>query len=189
MGQQNDDDPPIEGSASTDGKGLTALAGTVGEIAGKKNLKERFKVAIPAVPEADPDQQQKCISAALKIRDKRQAEVAAAKSKKITDTSDIVRYVECEYCLGPGIWVFGDPADTLTENDWSASYKPKGMYWSPREVPHCQCCAGEGKKYHLKMLTQTVGAPGQEIPTGILCNMRFVREIKRADYEQLVGGK
>lgn len=65
-------------------------------------------------------------------------------------TDDLMWYVRCHYCHGPGIWIFKLSSD-LKPDDWASSYKPRGVMWPSRRVP-CQCClALRGTERFLKI--------------------------------------
>ena len=67
--------------------------------------------------------------------------MAEQKQSKQWD-KNTMSYVECTSaaCLGPGIWMFGRPGSTLTDDNWESSYHPRGAAWPHNVFPYCQCC-------------------------------------------------
>lgn len=101
-----------------------------------------------------------------------------------------VSYVECDHggCAGPAIWIHAsNPLGDLGKDDWSASYKPKGIPWPAEIKPHCQCCeARHGGKRRARTLTIYSGTGKSAKAVGMRAASRFVRTITKEEYEQLV---
>lgn len=131
------------------------------------------------------EEQSKSAEAAIELQKRlaaRRAEVSELARKELD--SEYVWYVQCpdQDCQGPGIWIHRRPFGVLTANDWSASYKPRGIMWpSHNDQPpriYCQCCHEQGRTVELRMLHQN-GKP--------VANQRWVQRITRKEYESLVG--
>lgn len=189
------------GEASHDGAALGRLSeqtaklaeGTAAAVA--KDLKTqtpKWARNVPApMPAIDTEQRDAMLAAARALGAEKRAALNRTRENR-ADDAGLVRYVECQQCYSPGIWVHGGIEGGLGPNDWDSAYKPRGMEWPPSQVPHCQVC---GKGSRLRMFQVLSGAPGildePQIPVGIACNPRFVRSIDRSAYDQLVaqGGK
>jgi hypothetical protein len=204
MSEHDDDAPTIEGQASSDGKSLAALVGDTSLEQKSRASLDKFKRdkeraastafngarTVPALAEADDGRREESLLAAQRLRERRQAEIRAANNKTEPEWKGY-HYVECNFCHGPGIWIYQNVEGVLGPKDWEASYKPVGAYWSPQELPHCQCCEQDGLPTKLRMFFATAGQVGsEENPQrriGIQCNPRFVRRISKKDFEDLVG--
>lgn len=144
----------------------------------KAKVDERFrKSKPPALPKIDEEQREQTFAAAMRLRDKRARELSDSHSKS-TLVRNTVGYVECSVCSGPAIWVHGDPDAELSGGDWETAYKPKGVPW-PGGHPHCQCCAGDGRKTPARVFTSG---------SRIAVNKRFWRELSREEFTQLTSG-
>lgn len=182
-----DEDIQIEGVASRDGAKLSGLFSKTAQI-DKPVAKPKQIPKPPPIMVVDEEARQVALNAAMALRDARAAQIAKANSKPGKDIESTVRYVECQACSGPGVWIYGDPDKSLGPNDWASSYKPRGVYWSPQEMPYCQCCFESHKvRRPLRMFFETAGSLPNQIHTGLVCNPRFVRELPRAEYERLVA--
>lgn len=128
-------------------------------------------------------------AAAMRLASRKQAERAHLNKTAPNSFDGILHYVECtdSACLGPGIWIKGDPRGELKSEQWWSSYKAAGSYWPPNTHPHCQCCeARSGVRRPLRVDFISMGNPGPEQRrVGLVANQRFLREISQADYEAL----
>lgn len=152
---------------------------------------------LPAMRE-DPRMPVKEVNSAERQRSRRVAERIVAERQaqrreqhQLTTWDDtVISYVECQQsgCLGPGIWIHGNPNGPIDGN-WQATYHPKDAYWPPQEVPFCQMCfERSGIKNRLRMFKIKRGpAGGEQTTIGLTCNERFVRTLTRAQYDELVG--
>lgn len=96
---------------------------------------------------------------------------------------DSMWYVRCQRCNGPGIWMFKRQGH-LDENDWSTSYKPRGIMW-PSKTVWCQCCyAFKGAKVKLKILHHS-NEQGDVL--SIRPYPRMIEEISKSEFERLCG--
>ncbi len=96
---------------------------------------------------------------------------------------DSMWYVRCQRCSGPGIWMFKRQGP-LGENDWSTSYKPRGIMW-PSKTVWCQCCyAFKGAKVKLKILHHSTE---QGDVLSIRPYPRMIEEISKSEFERLCG--
>jgi len=106
--------------------------------------------------------------------------------------SSVISYIECKKsdCLGPGIWIHGDPFAVLKDENWESSYHNRGAYWTASEAPFCQCCfARTGSRHNLQVFFASSGPVGREQKrVGFAANPRFVRTMTQDEYNQLVGG-
>lgn len=103
-----------------------------------------------------------------------------------------VYYVECDDsdCLGPGIWIKGDPRAALTEQNWWSSYKALGSKWPANQKPYCQVCDyRHGQERPLRGISfNSIGNPGpDQRRKGLVVKPRYIRSITQAEYDQLVA--
>jgi hypothetical protein len=145
---------------------------------------------VPAIGKIDHPEREKFMAAGQALVAKRQAE--RAKALKLRQARpDLIFYVECQRsdCLGPGIWIYGDPQNPLGPSDWESAYHPRGAYWPPTELPYCQCCeANFGRRFALKMFFTSEGILPNQVKTGIIANQNYIRELTRAEYDALLSG-
>ena len=100
------------------------------------------------------------------------------------DKRDLMWYVRCHVCNGPGIWI-NTLSSNLQPDDWAASYKPVGVMWPSRHVP-CQCCMEiNGRRTMLKML-HTSKSNGEV--TLLRPYPRMVVEMAKSEYNRLMAG-
>lgn len=113
-----------------------------------------------------------------------------------TYTARTVSYVECQNsgCLGPAIWIYGDPYKApLVE--WESAYKPLGATWPDGVVPWCQCCqARDGRRVTLKGIWKNGYTRRQDdnqvfIGRGIKANPRYVRTLEPDEAEEFWKSK
>ena len=117
-----------------------------------------------------------------------QKERQRRQSSQLEYNADVISYVECKRCMGPGIWMHGDPFSMRTDETWESTYHMRGSYWSPNEAPFCQMCHSEsGNKVPLRVFRVTRGPVGEQQSIGFMPNQRFVRSLTMTQYKQLVG--
>jgi len=132
----------------------------------------------PALPKVDEQQREQAFAVALKLRDMRRAKLDELNQKTAAPN---LGFIECRECLGPALWIHGDPEGWVRHTEWETAYKPKGADWGGK-IPHCQCCAGEGRKIDAPVLHDG----GQNF--GIVIMKNYYREISREEFEQLTSG-
>lgn len=141
-----------------------------------KGPRKKTRARIPK--KSDRADTSKAANAAKALQAQKQAELAKRREDDLKlDPEKYVWYLECQSCLGPGIWMFAPPGGPFPADKTEASYKPLGFDYPAREW-HCQCCLPE-EKHKLKTWVFPNGQVGP--------NPRYVRRITRAEYEELVG--
>lgn len=128
--------------------------------------------------EAQEEERKRSESAALSFLEKHQANTAKNKAKSL---AGVMWYVKCRYCEGPAIWIHNKLSGWLQPEDWSASYKARGVLWPTTKIP-CQCCiaTGRGNKMISMDLDRSYanGTPRR----------RTVHKMMVTEYEALVTG-
>lgn len=151
-----------------------------------KTTRLRKALSAAAPMRVAPGEQELPLERALAISKAKQLERDIILKRNLDP--NLVHYVECQQaeCLGPGIWVFGPIEGKLEDKNWESSYHPRGAYWPPERLPHCQCCeARDGIKRPLRLFFETVGIIPDQVRTGISLNKRHVRSIAKAQYKEL----
>lgn len=116
------------------------------------------------------------------------AEARRKQTNALDYNSEVISYVECKRCMGPGIWMHGDPFAMRDDSSWESTYHQRGAFWSPREQPFCQMCHSvNGARNPLRTYAITRGQLGAQTAIGFLANPRFVRSLTMTQYKQLVG--
>lgn len=133
----------------------------------------------PPLPKVDEQQREQAFAVAIKMRDMRRAKLDELNNR--TPDGPNLGYIECIDCLGPAIWIHGSPEGLIRHTDWETAYKPKGADWGGK-LPHCQCCAGEGRRVDVRVLHD--GGTG----LGLTILKNYYREISREEFEQLTSG-
>lgn len=96
---------------------------------------------------------------------------------------DVMWYVRCHKCGGPGIWVYKD-RNNLNADGWAASYKPVGVMWPSKDV-WCQCCLHyKQREVPLKILH--ISDAGGRVRS-IRPYPRMLVEISIEEYNRLMG--
>ena len=58
-----------------------------------------------------------------------QRERRRKQTNQLEYNADVISYVECKRCLGPGIWMHGDPFSMRTDDSWESTYHQRGHYF------------------------------------------------------------
>ena len=142
---------------------------------------QAIEKVVPVAPSSKADldvSRERAKSAAMGM----QAEMRAKQQQeKRAEEAKTVRYVICQVCDGPGIWMFNEPSDNgfLHPDDWEASYKPRGIPWPSKDV-YCQCCLERSKtKVSLKMTHDYRG--------NVRPYRTHIATIPTEEYERLMG--
>lgn len=140
------------------------------------NVPPRFKVDTGHM-DASRAAAQKIIEAKQRLREE----------QTVKYKPDDLHYIECtnSNCLGPAIWLWGDPTRQLTPDDWEASYKPRGAHWPGSQAPFCQCCWEANKS---KIHVRAFHSADPENPA-FTPNARFVRVAEDDLRAMLTGNK
>lgn len=178
-------DPNAETIHLTDDE---APSGAAGRVTVKRSMLD-----VPPPMKPNHGSRESAGVAALAIGRFRRDEIGVKNATKPRDWDDCVSYVECSdsQCAGPAIWIIGDPTGVLTEDNWHATYKSLGSMWPPERIPHCQCCdaMGRPRRSARGIFQISVGHPNSEIPVGLTPNIRYVRTLTRAEFEENVTAK
>lgn len=151
----------------TPGGGVALVDGTAGLITPASGISQTSRV--------------EAAQAAMGMMDEMKAREV---SRRQEDVRDLMWYVRCHVCNGPGIWI-NRLSSNLQADDWAASYKPIGVMWPSRHVP-CQCCMEiHGRRNMLKMLhtSDTNGEVRLLRPYP-----RMIVEIAKSEYNRLMAG-
>lgn len=106
---------------------------------------------------------------------------AARREKTKKQRLDVMYYVRCQRCGGPGIWM--KTRGVIGPDDWWSNYKPRGVPW-PNKIIWCQCCwALRQAQNPLKILHTTVN----DRVLSVKAYPRMVVEIAVSEYARLVG--
>jgi hypothetical protein len=127
---------------------------------------------------------------AMAFAKSRREELGIQNATAPTDWLNTVSYIECHDrdCLGPAIWVIGDPTAWLTEANWHSAYHALGNYWAPDRQMHCQCCeVRDGRRLRVRGVDFiSIGQVGNQTHVGLVANPRYVRHVTRAKFEEKI---
>lgn len=111
------------------------------------------------------------------VEEQREREAA----KRVQVRKDVMYYVLCHRCGGPGIWM--TKRGLIGANDWWSNYKPRGVPWPSKDV-WCQCCwALFGAQNSLKIMHDTVNGKVRSITP----YSRKIVEIATSEYARLTA--
>ncbi len=149
---------------------------------------ERKRVASGTV-NREADERSRKVAGAIIAR---QQEKRRVQREEVIYDEEVISYIECRSpdCMGPALWIHGNPFSPLVQGNWETSYKRRDSYWPVVEKPHCQCCDarfGLRRPAEVWFLTQGPAGPAQK-KIGLIASPRYVRSMTRNEYDQLVGG-
>lgn len=169
------------------------VAAVAAEVRIPRKQRRSFRDAPPLMKPTPPSER---IPSEMALRiSKRNVEKIGTQAKpQYTDRT--VSYVECHdsACLGPAIWIYGDPYKAPLER-WESSYKPLDATWPDGVVPWCQCCkARDNRRVTIKGIwkngyTRRVDDTQVFIGRGIKANPRYVRTLEPEDAEEFWKSK
>lgn len=111
------------------------------------------------------------------VEEQRAARRGAAERQK----KDVMYYVRCQRCGGPGIWM--KSRGVIGADDWWSNYKPRGVPWPSKQI-WCQCCWALRKAQNpLKILHTTVN----DRVVSVRAYPRMVVEIAVSKYAEYVN--
>lgn len=106
---------------------------------------------------------------------------AADVSRHAQVARDVMWYVRCGKCGGPGIWV--SKRGAIGADDWWSNYKPRGVPWPSKDI-WCQCCwAIANAQNPLKILHNSINGRVQSVTP----YPRMLVEIDISEYARLVA--
>ena len=106
---------------------------------------------------------------------------AATVAQHAEVTRNVMWYVRCGICGGPGIWV--STRGVIGPEDWWSNYKPRGVPWPSKDI-WCQCCwALNSAQNPLKILHTTI--KGKVI--SVTPYARMLVEIDVEEYARLIA--
>lgn len=111
------------------------------------------------------------------VEEQRAAQRGAVERQK----KDVMYYVRCQRCGGPGIWM--KSRGVIGADDWWSNYKPRGVPWPSKQI-WCQCCWALRKAQNpLKILHTTVN----DRVVSVRAYPRMVVEIAVSKYAEYVN--
>lgn len=175
---EDDLDPVPADSAFAD---IAAVADTI-----KIPRKQRrvFKDAPPLIQPRHGETTNAAMAERLAAAKREQMEKQVSAAPR--PNSKTVSYIECcvSECMGPGIWIIGDPTQTpLPASSWESSYKSIDSDWPNGVIPWCQCCYAKRKvRRHLKGIwkngyTKNTDEGQVFMGRGIKANPRYIRTL------------
>lgn len=106
---------------------------------------------------------------------------AADVSRHAQVVRDVMWYVRCGKCGGPGIWV--SKRGAIGADDWWSNYKPRGVPWPSKDI-WCQCCWAMAKAQNpLKILHNSIKGRVMSVTP----YPRMLVEIDISEYARLVA--
>jgi hypothetical protein len=169
---------------------VTAVAD---EVKIPRKQRRSFKDA-PPLQKPTPGERENS-AMALRMSEQAVERSRAAQTANQTYKADSVSYVECHdsTCLGPAIWIYGDPTRTPLA-DWETSYKPRNAEWPNGVIPWCQCCQARGRRVTIKGIwknghTKATDEGQVFMGRGIKTNPRYVRTLTEAEAREFWKSK
>ncbi len=137
-------------------------------------------VALAPASSVDEESRVQAATAAFTMMEEMRQKEA---DRRADEKKDVMWYVRCHVCGGPGIWLYKKESDMRPEH-WAASYKPLGVMW-PSKTIWCQCCLEHSKReVPLKILHTTDGNGNVRM---IRPYPRMIEEISVKEYNRLMG--